>query len=135
MARKCHNGDMRQLIDVPFSKMKETLESGYLTCVNNISHDERALSNFSNHVKLERGVSISLSATEWLAVRKSAVQCAICGKQFERMSQKCGDHNHETGKFRGVLCCTCNFAVGWMEKFLRSKTWAKKVVDYLRDSE
>lgn len=26
------------------------------------------------------------------------------------------DHNHSTGKFRALLCCACNFSLGYLEK-------------------
>jgi hypothetical protein len=34
--------------------------------------------------------------------------CAICQKQKPLVV----DHNHETNKVRGLLCVTCNFALG-----------------------
>lgn len=36
--------------------------------------------------------------------------CAIC----ERTEQLVGDHDHATGKPRGILCRTCNLALGNM---------------------
>ena len=35
-------------------------------------------------------------------------KCQICSKQFETL---CVDHNHETGKVRGLLCRPCNIAI------------------------
>lgn len=42
--------------------------------------------------------------------------CPICGSEFtkERKSQRCFDHCHSTGKFRGVICIRCNTALGMM---------------------
>ncbi len=41
--------------------------------------------------------------------------CAICGKVQvgHRLSL---DHDHETGKFRGLLCKPCNSALGKLER-------------------
>lgn len=36
--------------------------------------------------------------------------CAICGSH----KQLVGDHNHQTGKPRGILCRNCNLAIGNM---------------------
>ncbi len=37
-------------------------------------------------------------------------KCAICRQPFE--GQPCVDHDHETGKARGLLCRECNFVAG-----------------------
>jgi hypothetical protein len=36
--------------------------------------------------------------------------CAICGEISSR--RLCFDHNHSTGKVRGLLCSKCNFGIG-----------------------
>lgn len=48
--------------------------------------------------------------------------CAICQKPLPARIHR--DHNHETGKWRGVLCPGCNLGIspieraGWLEKAL-----------------
>lgn len=37
--------------------------------------------------------------------------CAICNNHIELIDSAI-DHNHKTGEFRGVLCKTCNRALG-----------------------
>ena len=50
--------------------------------------------------------------------------CEICGKTVEEtvkyegkfaVKQLCIDHNHNTNKFRGLLCQVCNRQLGWYE--------------------
>jgi len=38
--------------------------------------------------------------------------CAICGEPFNKHSDAQVDHDHKTGKIRGLLCNKCNFAIG-----------------------
>ena len=37
--------------------------------------------------------------------------CQICGNQ-QPMDKLCIDHDHATGKYRGVICSRCNFTLG-----------------------
>ena len=56
-------------------------------------------------------------------------RCECCGKHIRGTQQQL-DHNHQTGKFRGVLCARCNLMVGVLENPLLSKAQ-----DYLTRSE
>lgn len=38
--------------------------------------------------------------------------CEACGTKEGRL---CMDHNHETGQFRGILCHSCNAALGLLK--------------------
>lgn len=38
-------------------------------------------------------------------------KCAICKKLTKKL---CVDHSHATGAFRGMLCRSCNFAIGYL---------------------
>jgi len=35
-------------------------------------------------------------------------KCELCGKVFESSKDRQMDHNHETGKFRNIVCNKCN---------------------------
>lgn len=42
--------------------------------------------------------------------------CAICGVHQSELSERlCIDHNHETGKVRGLLCRSCNRGIGFLK--------------------
>lgn len=40
--------------------------------------------------------------------------CAICRKPGLKGQDACGDHDHETGYFRAVLCAKCNVGIGML---------------------
>jgi hypothetical protein len=42
--------------------------------------------------------------------------CGICGGEFIDRKDAHLDHDHVTGKIRGLLCGSCNRKLGWFEK-------------------
>ena len=60
-------------------------------------------------------------------------ECAVCHrhnppKRSKRYSDWCVDHDHRTGKVRGIVCYRCNVALGYIE---HDDTMAQ-MGDYLR---
>ncbi len=60
--------------------------------------------------------------------------CAICKQpeQSKRYKTLCVDHNHDTEQIRGLLCSTCNRALGL---FKDSKEVLNKAIQYLEKFE
>jgi hypothetical protein len=50
----------------------------------------------------------------WLLLGVQGGGCAICGSIDPKFSRKffCVDHDHCTGKVRGLLCHSCNLGLG-----------------------
>jgi hypothetical protein len=57
--------------------------------------------------------------------------CAICDKPNNEQRLDI-DHNHETGKVRGLLCHQCNLAIGCFKDNIE---FMKKAIKYLRKYE
>lgn len=54
-------------------------------------------------------------------------KCAICGKESGKAL--CVDHDHKTGKVRGLLCDNCNAALGHIHD---DPKIAIKIIEYLK---
>lgn len=70
---------------------------------------------------------ISLRRVETIYRRQDG-RCAICYTQLDppistakrnHRTSSCVDHNHETGRIRGILCRSCNRTLGIIEAFSR----------------
>ena len=60
-------------------------------------------------------------------------KCAICGIHESKVDRNLSvDHNHETGKVRGLLCINCNSALGM---FKDDYQIILKAVKYLKEAQ
>jgi hypothetical protein len=64
-------------------------------------------------------------------LKKQGGGCGICGSRVDsRPGYKLAvDHDHNTGKIRGVLCSKCNIGLGWFDDNLKL---LKAACGYLR---
>jgi hypothetical protein len=80
-------------------------------------------------VRKLRGKGVEITVEQYRAlVEKHAGRCGLCS--FERPLVV--DHNHLTGRVRGLLCVTCNTGLG---KFGDDPDVLEKAVAYLRTGE
>jgi len=56
-------------------------------------------------------------------------RCIICNKWFSKPEDAHVDHDHSTGRIRGILCRRCNRVLGFVEE---SKVILEKMINYLR---
>tara|TARA_R100001463_G_scaffold69754_1_gene123190 strand:+ start:951 stop:1358 length:408 start_codon:yes stop_codon:yes gene_type:complete len=45
----------------------------------------------------------------------TTTKCDVCNNNFKSSRDKHLDHNHTTGEFRQVLCCSCNTKDKWIK--------------------
>lgn len=71
----------------------------------------------------------NLTLEEWEAFRKAQDnRCAICGRE----TKLCVDHDHANGHIRGLLCYSCNFALGG---FKDKPEILMKAIQYLENTK
>lgn len=56
-------------------------------------------------------------------------KCQICNKSFKTL---CVDHNHSTGKIRGLLCRPCNIAISAL---MEDKDIMQNAIKYIEDTK
>lgn len=82
---------------------------------------------------LKREFNITLEYYQELNERQNKA-CAICGIKAEsaRHGRLCVDHCHTTGIVRGLLCDTCNRAIGLLKDNIAI---CDKAAEYLRKTK
>ena len=88
--------------------------------------------NYFRGKKLLKLYGISLEEYERMYQEQGGL-CRICGKPETRKVNGravplCVDHEHRTGKVRGLLCYSCNIALGFLEK----SDWVRRAYAYLK---
>lgn len=86
------------------------------------AHPERRRARYAAHPErehkryLKKEYGLTLPQWEDMLVRQSG-RCAVCRTP---MFSPHVDHNHTTGKVRGLLCKRCNLAEGYMRNSARA---------------
>jgi len=75
------------------------------------SNERHKVSGYTREWSLKEKYNISLEDYNILLVNQNNV-CAICQKVSNKNLQV--DHDHKTGEIRGLLCWTCNMALGYL---------------------
>lgn len=82
--------------------------------------------------QLKRNYKISLEDYNFIYESQKG-KCAICGKDRKELKYDLAiDHNHTTGKIRGLLCNSCNSLIGCAED---NKDIIQSAIDYLRGNK
>lgn len=88
-----------------------------------IGHEEKM-----KNAALKKHYGITLEFYEKL-YEKQEGKCAICGVKETILNRKLAvDHDHDTGKIRGLLCTNCNSILGYADDNI---IILEKVIKYL----
>lgn len=88
----------------------------------------------NNDLMRQYGITL-VKFNEMLLIQNNL--CKICKKPEIRLNTKgkvrslCVDHDHKTGKVRGLLCCKCNRGLGAFNDNIESMQHA---IDYLNEN-
>lgn len=103
--RKLHN-------QAYFSKNREKICAGRKAYYMNNPQRKRDMANNT----LKHNYGITLQDYELILVNQGG-KCACCGKTPEIQKYRLAvDHNHKTGKIRGLLCRNCNVSLGLVKE-------------------
>src|ERR1035437_5998360 len=80
--------------------------------INNKEYSKTYYKNNKRNLHLKRKYNITQEQYNELFNKQNG-KCAICGKHQSELKKALGiDHDHETGKNRGLLCDKCNLLLG-----------------------
>lgn len=91
----------------------------------------------ANFKKSLKNFNLTLEEYDRLFEQQNGV-CAICGQPESRKMPNGGtyrlniDHNHQTGKVRGILCAACNLALGKLKIDEKGIDLLLKAIEYVR---
>lgn len=102
---------------------RNTTKSGLVArCKKCLVEDRKRYSSFNPSITPNKHLRhienrYGLSAEDYLKLKEEQNSCcAICGRSEELFKRRLHvDHSHNTGKVRGLLCSSCNTALGKFE--------------------
>lgn len=91
-------------------------------CTNKLHRTNYSFSKNSYQLKIR----YKCTPEEYQEAMSTSDCCEVCGSKDKNL---CYDHDHNTMKFRGVLCTSCNYAIGILGDNLEG---VKNAYNYLR---
>ena len=79
--------------------------------------------------RLQRKYKLTEEQRQAIAKRQW-YRCAVCRKEVPLLI----DHDHTTGRIRGLVCYRCNIGIGWFEAFEGDEEFRHRMREYLSRS-
>lgn len=120
--RSCHSAMQRERYAAdPVAKLKRQMRARKRKSKNPLAQREHELNKL-----------YGLTLEQWLAILKSqGGVCAICKEECKTRKGLCVDHDHDSGRVRGLLCMKCNAGLGM---FRDNLDMLRSAVTYLESS-
>jgi hypothetical protein len=104
-----------------------------LTIYKQKCNERRKLSYERNIIKEKNKILLHKYGITYIDLQemkfKQDYKCAICGiSEIESKKSLCVDHDHATGRIRGLLCHYCNFSLGGFRDNIEN---LKNAIEYL----
>jgi hypothetical protein len=111
----CRKGHSFELVGrTPSGNCRECAKQKSLEWISRQPKDKERMRRFTSRLKSYYGITIK----DWDNLFNAQEgKCAICARHQSALPYVLGvDHNHTTGKVRGLLCRACNGVLGYLEK-------------------
>lgn len=121
--KRFENGNAKEWVQ----KNREKVNASNRKKYNSLSSEEKRKRNRKQQISL---YGLTVEQYDAMLERQNHV-CAICGKSEKSTSKGVLsiDHNHTTGKVRGLLCDSCNRGLGY---FYDNASFLHNAIDYLK---
>lgn len=114
-------GQCKQCIK-KYSKMRYKRDKEYFIKYRNTPENKERKKKYMREWKLRKEYGITTKAYNILLELQDN-KCARCNDLFKNNNIYI-DHDHKTGKVRGLLCLQCNTKLGVIEKYLENpESW------------
>ena len=95
-------------------------------------HNPKKVQAHNRQHHLKRKFGLTLDQYDQMFESQNGV-CGICGKPDITGKYLYVDHNHETGKVRGLLCHRCNCGLGYFEDWVQE--FRGQIIRYIKENE
>jgi uncharacterized Zn finger protein (UPF0148 family) len=121
--RRFENGDVKEWVQ----KNREKVNSSNRKRYNSLSSEEKRKRNRKQQISL---YGLTVEQYDDMIIGQNYV-CAICGRSEKSSTRGVLfiDHDHKTGKVRGLLCDSCNRGLGY---FYDNTSFLSNAIKYLK---
>ena len=121
--KRFENGDVKEWVQ----KNREKVNASNRKRYNSLSSEEKRKRKRRQQISL---YGLTVEQYDAMLMEQNYV-CAICNKSEKSSTRGVLfiDHDHKTGKVRGLLCDTCNRGLGY---FYDNKSFLHNAIEYLK---